>query len=137
MIARLTGAAPLLLSVLRIVTALCFMAHGVQKLFNFPPSERGAVTDWLSFPIGIAGVLETFGGALLLIGLFTRPVAFILSGMMAVAYWMAHAPQGPLPIANGGELAVLYTFIFLYLVCAGPGSLSADALLGRAAAKPS
>ncbi|MGE0045285.1 MAG: DoxX family protein [Hyphomonadaceae bacterium] len=131
MLSNLSARAPLFLSVLRIVAALGFMQHGLQKLFNFPPGERGPVENWLSFPVGIAGILETFGGALLLIGLFTRPVAFILSGMMAVAYWMAHAPQSPYPILNGGELAMLYCFTFLYFVFAGGGSLSADALLGR------
>lgn len=131
MLSNLSARAPLFLSVLRIVSALAFMQHGLQKLFNFPPGERGPVADWPSFPAGTAGMLETFGGALLLIGLFTRPVAFVLSGMMAVAYWMVHAPQGPYPILNGGELAMLFCFTFLYFVFAGGGPLSADALLTR------
>lgn len=135
MLQRFSGHAPLVLSVLRIVAALGFMQHGFQKLFAYPspaPMQEGAlpVDQWISFPVGIAGVLETFGGALLLIGLFTRPVAFILSGMMAVAYWMVHGPQGPFPVLNGGELAMLYCFTFLYFAFAGGGSLSADALLG-------
>ena len=80
---------------------------------------------------GIAGVLELFGGALLLIGLFTRPVAFLLSGLMAFAYFIAHAPRGFWPIANGGELAIMFCFVFLYLSFAGGGSLSIDVLLRR------
>ena len=79
----------------------------------------------------ISGIMELVGGALLIVGLFTRPVAFLLSGLMAVAYWIAHAPQGPFPALNGGDPAILYSFVFLYLVFAGPGPLSADAVLGR------
>lgn len=122
---------PRALGLLRIVTALIFIAHGTQKLFNFPPSE-------FSVPLlsifGVAGMLETFGGLLILIGLFTRPVAFILSGQMAVAYWMFHAPQSFFPLLNGGDAAILYCFVFLYLVVAGPGAWSIDAL--RAATPP-
>jgi len=118
--------APRLLSVLRIVTALLFMQHGMQKLFNFPPSPQPMPPFSLTSIIGISGVLEFFGGLLLLIGLFTRPVAFILSGMMAVAYFMAHAPAGFWPILNKGELAALYCFVFLYLSAAGGGSWSVD-----------
>jgi putative oxidoreductase len=117
--------APRMLSVLRIMTALLFMAHGTQKLLGFPPSE---FSPSLWSLLGVAGVLEMFGGALLVFGLFTRPVAFVLSGEMAVAYFMAHAPQSFFPILNGGEAAVLFCFIFLYLVFAGPGPWSIDAL---------
>jgi putative oxidoreductase len=117
-----------MLSILRIVSALIFMAHGTQKLFGFPASDFSPAV--LSLP-WIAGVLEVFGGAALLLGIFTRPVALVLSGQMAVAYWMAHAPQSPFPVVNGGDSAILYCFVFLYLVFAGPGPWSLDALLGR------
>jgi len=119
--------APRLLSILRIVAALIFMEHGTQKLLGFPASEYPSPA--LFSLMGLAGILELFGGALLLLGLFTRPVAFILSGMMAVAYWMAHAPQSFYPVNNGGDAAILYCFVFLYLVAAGPGPWSLDARL--------
>ena len=117
--------APRLLSVLRIMAALLFMAHGTMKLFGFPDSGRPGPE--LFSLMGFAGTLEVVGGALLAIGLFTRPVAFILSGMMAVAYFMAHAPQDFFPIKNGGESAILFCFVFLYLVAAGAGPWSVDA----------
>src|SRR5215218_4459244 len=119
---------PRLLSLLRIITGFLFIAHGAQKLFGFlaPP---GAPTPPLFSVIGLGGVLEFFGGLLFLVGLFTRPVAFILSGMMAVAYFMAHAPQAFLPLVNKGEFAVLYCFVFLYLAAAGGGQWSLDNLL--------
>ena len=117
--------APRMLSVLRIVAALIFFAHGTQKLLGFPASEMVPPPGSLPW---IAGVLELAGGALLVVGLFTRPVAFVLSGLMAVAYWMAHAPQGPFPALNGGDAAILYCFVFLYLVFAGAGPWSLDAL---------
>ena len=132
MLERLNAWAPLVLGILRIVTALLFIEHGTQKLFGFPAGEREAIGFALTLP-GIAGILETFGGILLLLGLFTRPVAFILSGQMAVAYWMAHAPQNPFPVNNGGDAAILYCFIFLYLVFAGPGALSLDGIIRRKA----
>ena len=116
--------APRVLSILRIVAALIFMEHGTQKLLGFPPSDRPA-PELLSLS-GVAGVLELFGGALLVVGLFTRPVAFVLSGQMAVAYWIAHAPQSFFPILNGGDAAILYCFVFLYLVVAGGGAWSLD-----------
>lgn len=116
---------PRLLSILRIVAGFMLMLHGTQKLFNFPTGEHGGV-ELLSL-MGLAGVLEALGGLLLVLGLFTRPVAFILSGTMAVAYFMAHAPQAPLPIQNQGELAVLYCFVFLFLAVAGAGEWSLDA----------
>ena len=123
-------ATPKLLSVLRIITGFLFMAHGAQKLFGFlaPPGMPAATTG--SF-MWVGGVLEFFGGLLFLLGLFTRPVAFILSGMMAVAYFMAHAPGGFWPTLNRGEAAVLYCFIFLYLAAAGGGPWSVDSLLRR------
>lgn len=117
---------PRLLSVLRIVAAFLFMTHGMQKLLGFPaPLPRSPELFSL---IGLAGTLELFGGALLLVGLFTRPVAFILSGEMAFAFFMAHAPRGFWPLLNGGELAVLYCFLFLYLASAGGGPWSLDRL---------
>jgi putative oxidoreductase len=120
---------PRFLSVLRIVTAFLFMQHGGQKLFGFP-APLPAPPALLSL-IGVAGILEFFGGLLLLLGLFSRPVAFLLSGEMAVAYFMAHAPHGFWPLLNRGELAVLYCFIFLYLSLAGGGSWSVDHLWRR------
>lgn len=115
------------LSLLRIVTAFLFMQHGAQKLFGFPLPARSEF-DLFSLS-GVAGVLEIFGGALVLIGLFTRPVAFLLSGLMAFAYFIAHAPQGFWPLVNHGELAIMFCFVFLYLAAAGGGSLSIDKLL--------
>ena len=117
--------APRMLSVLRIMAALLFIEHGTQKLFGFPPSERGS-PPLLSL-MGFGGMLETFGGMLLLVGLFTRPVAFVLAGMMAVAYFMAHAPQSFYPAVNGGDAAILFCFVFLYLFTAGGGAWSLDA----------
>jgi putative oxidoreductase len=121
---------PRLLSVLRIVAAFMLMAHGAQKLFGFlappgMPSFAPLSQMW------IGGVLEFFGGALLLLGLFTRPVAFILSGMMAVAYFQMHSPGGFWPLQNKGELAVLYCFVFLFLAVAGGGVWALDSLLWR------
>ena len=120
---------PRILSVLRIVAAAVFMVHGSQKLFGVPPSEH-ASPELLSL-MGLAGVLEFFGGALILVGLFTRPVAFVVSGMMAVAYFMAHSPQSFFPALNGGDAAILFCFVFLYLVFAGPGPWSLDAARAR------
>jgi putative oxidoreductase len=126
--------APRLLSVMRVVLAFTFMAHGMQKLFGFPAPMQlppGAPPP-PAFIVYLGGGLELVGGLLLLVGLFTRPVAFVLSGMMAVAYWMAHGPNGFWPLLNGGELAVVYCFAFLYLAAAGGGPWSADAALRRA-----
>ncbi len=120
---------PRILSVLRIVTAFLFMQHGAQKLFSFPAPPQ-AMPPLLSL-IGLAGILELFGGLLLFLGLFTRPVAFLLSGQMAVAYFMAHAPHGFWPLLNRGELAVIYCFVFLYLSVAGGGSWGIDYLRRR------
>jgi putative oxidoreductase len=117
--------APRLLGVLRIVAAILFIEHGTQKLFGFPPSDR-PMPEMFTL-LWFAGVLEAFGGLLLLIGLFTRPVAFILGGQMAVAYWMAHAPGSIYPAANGGDAAILFCFLFLYIAAAGPGAFSLDA----------
>lgn len=116
--------APQMRAILRIVTAVIFLAHGTQKILGFPASSMSPPEFSLFW---VAGMMELIGGALLILGLFTRPVAFILSGQMAVAYWMAHAPQSPFPALNGGDAAILYCFVFLYLVFAGPGSFSLDA----------
>jgi putative oxidoreductase len=121
--------APRLLSLLRIVSALIFMEHGTQKLLGFPPSPMPAPAP-LSL-LWFGGLLELFGGLLLLIGLFTRPVAFLLAGEMAVAYWMFHATKGPFPALNGGDAAILFCFVFLYLAAAGPGPWSLDSMLRR------
>lgn len=133
--ARAARLAPYVLSVTRVVAALIFLAHGTQKLFGFPAvSERGmpavGTLTWT------AGVLELVGGALLVLGLFTRPVAFVLSGLMAFAYWIAHAPRSPYPVLNGGDAAILYCFLFLYIACAGGGPWSLDARLGRPRRRP-
>lgn len=120
--------APRLLSVLRVVTGFLFMAHGTQKMFGFPSTEPPPPFD-LGSLTGVAGLLETTGGALLLFGLLTRPVAFVLSGEMAVAYFLRHAPRDFWPALNGGELAVLYCFLFVFFSVAGPGPWSLDALL--------
>jgi putative oxidoreductase len=122
--------APRLLSLLRIVSALIFMEHGTQKLLGFPPMAQGMSPPPPLSLLWFGGILEMAGGFLLLIGLFSRPVAFLLSGEMAVAYWMFHAPQGPFPALNGGDAAILYCFLFLYLAAAGPGPWSADAWRG-------
>ena len=117
-----------LLSVLRIVVALLFMEHGTQKLLGFPPSPNPGPA--LASLYGVQGLLELVGGALLLIGLFTRVVAFILSGDMAVAYFMAHFPKNFFPILNGGDAAILYCFVFLFIAAAGAGPWSVDAAMG-------
>ncbi len=124
----------LFLSILRVVAALILMQHGSQKLFHFPPTGApGPVAPLvLMSQTGLAGVLEFFGGFLLLLGLLTRPVAFILSGEMAVAYFQVHNPRAFLPIVNRGELAVILCFVFLYLVFAGAGSWSVDGMIRRA-----
>jgi len=115
---------PVLLSVLRIVTGFLFMQHGGMKLLGFPGAGDHKVE--LMSLMGFAGCLELIGGGLILIGLFTRPVAFILAGEMAFAYFMAHAPQGFWPVLNQGESAVLFCFVFLYLSAAGGGPWSLD-----------
>ena len=112
---------PHALAVLRIVTALIFLEHGSQKLFGFPAAAPpSGLPPALSF-FWFGGILEFFGGLLLLVGLFTRCAAFVLAGEMAVAYWLIHAPKSVFPALNGGDAAILYCFVFLYLVFAGPG----------------
>lgn len=113
-----------LLSVLRIMTGLLFLQHGTTKYLSFPVSKHTGVPPFSMG--GIAGMLELAGGILIVLGLFTRPVAFLLSGLMAVAYFYAHAPKAFFPLLNGGELAILYCFVFLYLSARGGGPWSVD-----------
>lgn len=120
----LTRTTPHVLSLLRVVTAFMFVLHGTQKWLDFP-APRSSPIELMSLS-GMSGMLELVGGSLLLIGLFTRPVAFVLSGLMAFAYFIAHAPQGFWPLLNRGELAALYSFVFLYLAAAGGGPWSVD-----------
>jgi putative oxidoreductase len=122
---------PQLLSILRIVSALIFMAHGTAKLLGFPATEMFAEPPAAFTMSWLAGVLELVGGALLTVGLFTRPVAFVLSGEMAFAYFIGHAPQAFYPIQNGGDAAILYCFVFLYIAAAGGGPWSLDNVLFR------
>ena len=124
---------PYALAVLRIVTALIFIEHGTQKLFGFPAPPQSGFPPAFSF-LWFGGILEAVGGFLILIGLFTRPVAFVLSGEMAVAYWMFHAPRNFYPVLNGGDAAILYCFVFLLFVFTGPGAWSVDG--ARAGAAP-
>ena len=124
--------APQLLSLLRLMSGLLVLQHGTAKILKFPPDPSIANIS-LSSPGGIAGIFELVGGVLIVLGLFTRPTAFILSGLMAVAYFMAHAPHGFYPILNKGELAALYCFVFLYLAAAGGGPWSLDAWVRRRA----
>jgi len=132
LVSRWRSWAPYLLSILRIASAFLFMQVGTAKLFALPGAVMpdGGTAPFASLA-GIAGVLEAFGGLLLLAGLFTRPVAFLLSGEMAVAYFYAHAPQGFWPVLNQGAPAALYSFLFLYLSAAGAGPWSIDALRRR------
>jgi putative oxidoreductase len=120
--------APYLLSALRIVAALSFITHGTQKLFVWPVNQPRAAAEFLT-QSWFAGALEVFGGLLMLLGLFTTPVGILLSGEMAVAYFQAHAPRAFWPILNGGELASIYCFLWLYFAFAGAGPISFDALL--------
>ena len=121
---------PYLLSVLRLVAAFVYAAHGTQKLFGVPGHPFHAPVFAATLVVA-AGVIETTGGILMFLGLFTRPVAFVLSGQMAFAYFKQHAPGGAWPIMNGGELAVLFCFLWLFFCVAGPGPISVDALRGR------
>ena len=130
-VSRWRSFSPQLLSVLRIVAAFMFIQPGTMKLFGWPMSMPGGGTVDLMSQMGIGAVLEIVGGTLLLIGLFTRPVAFLLSGEMAVAYFQFHAPQSFWPIVNQGQPAVLYCFIWLYLSAAGPGPWSVDAAIRK------
>ena len=121
--------APRVLSILRIVAALIFLAHGTQKLIGFPAGS-GPQPEFMTF-MWIGGLIEVVTGVLMALGLLTRVAAFVASGEMAVAYWMFHAPQNPFPANNGGDAAILYCFLFLDFVFAGPGPWSLDAVLAR------
>ena len=125
------SAAPYLHSLLRIVAGLLFLEHGTGKILGFPALPG---LDKLPIPLlYVTGLLELIGGALILIGLFTRPVAFVLAGFMAVAYWMVHFMMGgPFPAINGGEPAILFCFVFLYLAASGAGPISVDRAVGGA-----
>jgi putative oxidoreductase len=130
MSARFSSYAPIMLSVLRIVAALIFLEHGTQKLLGFPPG--GAMPQPHAFTLlWFAGMIEMIPGALLALGLYTRTAAFLAAGEMAFAYWIGHFPHGFYPVDNGGDAAILYCFVFLYILCAGPGPWSLDAMLGR------
>jgi putative oxidoreductase len=123
---------PYLLSILRIVATFLFMQFGTAKLFGFPaPIMPGGGTAPVGSLVWFASLLETFGGFLLLIGLFTRPIAFLVSGEMAVAYFYGHAPQGFWPVLNQGHPAIMFCFLYLYVSAAGPGPWSVDAYLAR------
>ena len=128
---RLTNARPLALSLLRIISGLLFLAHGTQKFLGFPAGDA-AGTGWaFAHPGAYAGVIELVAGALIALGLFTRPAAFLASGTMAAAYFLGHATKGFWPVNNMGDAAILYCFVFLYFVFAGPGPVSLDDWLGR------
>ena len=127
---QLSAWSPRVLSILRIMTALLFMEHGLMKLFHFPAPQPG-VPDPLPTILVVAAWIEVVGGGLIAVGLFTRAAAFVCSGQMAVAYFMAHAPQHWAPAVNLGEAAVFYCFAFFYLVFAGPGPWSLDAIVRK------
>ncbi|MEO8072356.1 MAG: DoxX family protein [Acidobacteriota bacterium] len=124
----LSSWSPRVLSILRFIAGFLIFFHGSQKLFNYPPKEGFTAATGL---ILVAGILEFFGGLLLFLGLFTRIAAFILCGMLAVAYFMVHAPGGFFPILNKGELAVIYCFVYLYFAFAGGGAWSLDRLIWK------
>jgi putative oxidoreductase len=126
--------APRVLGLLRIVTALLFMEHGAQKLLGFPPLPADRPMPELFTLLWFAGFLELVGGFFILIGFLTRPVAFVLAGEMAFAYWIGHAPRDLFPALNGGDAAILFCFIFLYFAVAGPGAFSVDGARGTAQA---
>jgi len=128
---RLSSYSPAALGVLRIMSGLLCLEHGTQKFFSFPDGKMSGVGWGFDNPIAFAGIFELFCGLLIALGLFTRPAAFLASGTMAVAYFMVHAPQNFWPLNNGGETPVLYCFVFLYLVFAGPGAFSVDPRIGR------
>jgi len=132
---RLSAWTPRMLSVLRIVAGLIFLEHGVQKFLSFPPGQSAGSGLALDNLGSYAGLIELATGLLITLGLFTRPAAFLASGTMAIAYWIAHAPQDPFPVNNGGDAAILYCFVFLYLAFAGPGLWSLD-VLRHAMARP-
>ncbi|WP_395000856.1 DoxX family protein [Sphingomonas sp.] len=117
------------LSLLRIVTALLFLQHGTSKILSFPATAASDPSTWSLF--WVAGYLELIGSLLLVVGLFTRPVAFLLTGEMAIGYWIVHAPKSVFPVLNGGESAVLFCFVFLLFAATGPGEWSIDEVLRK------
>jgi putative oxidoreductase len=125
---------PILLAALRIVAGVLFLSHGLVKLFGFPPGAAPGQQELLSV-MGIGAVIETVTGTLIVLGLFTRPAAFIASGEMAVGYWMFHAPQSVYPAVNGGDAAILFCFVFLYLAAAGAGAFGLDRLFRNSTAQ--
>ncbi len=127
----LSNNTPLALAALRIMSGLLFLAHGTQKFLSFPGGERAGSGLARDNPGAFAGIIELVAGALIALGLFTRPAAFIASGTMAVAYFLAHAPQGTYPVNNGGDAAILFCFVFLFLIFSGPGALSLDSVVGK------
>jgi putative oxidoreductase len=131
MSSRPSPLAPLMLSVLRIVAGLIFLEHGTQKFLSFPAGQYAGMGLALNSMPAYAGIFELVCGLLIAIGLFTRPAAFVASGVMAVAYWTVHARQGFFPVNNMGDAAILYCFVFLYLSAAGPGPWSLDAMRSR------
>lgn len=135
MATRFSRYAPHLLGLLRIVAGLLFLGHGLVKLFGYPPGAQPGLQPLASL-LGAAGVIETIAGILIALGLLTRIAAFIASGEMAVAYWSFHAPNSVFPAVNGGDAAILFCFLFLYLAAAGPGAPSVDAALRRPGPTP-
>jgi putative oxidoreductase len=133
---KLDRYSPYALAALRIVTALIFIPHGTQKLFGFPAPPASGLPPVLSL-LGIGAILELVGGLFILIGLWTRPVAFILAGEMAVAYWWFHFPRNFYPVLNGGDASILYCFVFLLLVFTGAGALSIDGARSHRTHRPS
>lgn len=127
----LTKNTPLALAALRIMSGLLFLAHGTQKFLSFPLGERAGSGLALDNPGAYAGVIELVTGVLIALGLFTRPAAFLASGTMAAAYFLAHAPQNPFPVNNGGDAAILYCFVFLFLVFSGPGAFNLGSVVGK------
>jgi putative oxidoreductase len=119
---------PRMLSIFRIMSGLLFLEHGTAKLFDFPHQATHHTYVLFTLVPGLQGLFELIGGGLIVLGLFTRPVAFVLAGDMAVAYFMAHAPRGFFPLLNGGDLAILFCFVFLYHFVAGAGAWSLDQL---------
>ena len=128
---RLTSFTPAMLGVLRIMAGLLFLAHGTQKFLSFPGGERAGGGWAFDGPGAYAGLIELVTGTLIALGLFTRLAAFLASGTMAAAYFIAHAPQNFWPVNNGGDAAILYCFVFLFFVFAGPGRFSLDRALRR------
>jgi putative oxidoreductase len=137
MMQQLEKFSPQMLSILRIVSGLIFFEHGLQKWLGFPAAAAGHGATSVATMSGFGGLIELIGGLLLTLGLFTRPVAFILAGEMAVAYWYAHFARGFFPVNNGGDAAILYCFVFLYILFAGAGPWSIDHLRAGGAAPAS